>query len=147
LPENAFYTIDGKSKDINCCFQIWSKNYTSNNFEFSWYNNDNIKTKPFDKLIDVYTVSLAKNRGCGKRWIYDEKADFYISSTFFKENRTHKSFEYVNYKSGIAVVIKTNDKNLRNKLSNILENANWKKYSTLPQMVVDILENLIFFNY
>lgn len=127
LPKNSFYTPDGKEADVKCCFQIWSKNYKNDKKEFSWYNQK--KIEPFCEILKVVTVSLAKNRECGKEWIFDKKANWYLSSTFFKENRVVKSFDDVKYKSGIAIIY--NDKSQKAKLDKIFKNTNWEKYSSL----------------
>ena len=81
--------------------------------------------------MKLFTVSLAKNRECGKRWIFDEKADFYISSTFHNFNSVVNSFEEVKYKSGIAIVLTTNDALKKEKIKNILKNVDWSKYGSL----------------
>ena len=128
LPPNSFYNPNN-NKDVNveCIFQIWSKNHKLENKEFSWYNNNS--NEPFSEYIKVYTVSLAKNRECGKRWIYDEKADFYISSTFYNDTEIVYNFKDVKYKSGIAIVFQTNDKEIQNEILHILQNVDWKKYA------------------
>ncbi|MDO5759662.1 MAG: SAM-dependent methyltransferase [Bacteroidota bacterium] len=130
LPSNTFYSYTTKkSKDVKCVFQIWSKNHRVENNEYSWYNNNG--KEPFNDIIKVVTVSLAKKRECGKRWIFDEKADFYLSSTFFDNITPVYSFEEVKYKSGIAIILLTQDESLRKKVSNIITSANWKEYATL----------------
>lgn len=129
LPNNSFYTPDGKDVDVKCCFQIWSKNHKNKKEEFSWYNQKKLKNEPFSEILSVFTVSLAKNRECGKRWIFEEKANWYISSTFFKENKIVENFDEVKYKSGIAIVY--NDKRYKSKLDKIFNSADWNKYSSL----------------
>lgn len=131
LPNNSFYTIDGKEKDVKSCFQIWSKNYKTEKDEFSWYEYKKNKQEPYADLIKVVTVSLAKNRECGKQWIFDKKADYYISSTYYKSNKVVKTFEEVKYKSGIAIIIKTQNTEERKALQNIFESTNWNNYSSL----------------
>lgn len=126
LPKNSFLTPSGKEADVHCCFQIYSKNYKSEKSEFSWYKNT--KKEPFTNLLKVVTVSLAKNRECGKEWIFEKKANFYLSSTFFKENAVVKSFEEVKYKSGIAIIY--NDLRHKNALDSLFLKADWLKYST-----------------
>ncbi|BBU47953.1 hypothetical protein [Mycoplasmopsis felis] len=74
------------------------------------------KENPFKKYLDVFTVSTAKNRECGKKWIYEKQADYYLSSTFYKENKVVKKFEDVKYGSGIA--IKINTTNIKEKKQN-----------------------------
>jgi hypothetical protein len=127
LDDCSFYTPNvNKSVSVKCVFQIWSKNHKLENMEFNWYN---FKDKnPYKNILDVYTVSLAKNRECGKKWIFDEKADFYLSSTFFKQNNVVKNFSEVKYKSGIAIVFTAKEREIRKKLSDILENTDWTKY-------------------
>ncbi len=130
LPKNAFYTpSNDKSVDVKCVFQIWSKNHKADKDEFSWYKNR--KNEPFSDLVKIFTVSLAKNRECGKKWIFDEKADFYISSTFHDKISVVYTFEEVKYKSGVAIVFTTKDEQIKQKLKDILENADWKKYGSL----------------
>ena len=130
LPKNSFYLPNGKDKDVHCCFQIWSKNYKSNKTEFSWYKQKE-KKEPFGDILKVVTVSLAKNRECGKEWIFDKKADFYLSSTFFKENSVCKNFEEVKYKSGVAIIYTTSDEKIRSNLDKIFLNTDWSEFSSL----------------
>ncbi|MDO4673715.1 SAM-dependent methyltransferase [Campylobacter sp.] len=128
LPHNSFYLENGKEKDVKCCFQIWSKNYKSERQEFSWYAQKE-KQEPFSDILKVVTVSLAKNRECGKEWIFDKKANFYLSSTFFKENAVVKDFSQVKYKSGVAIIY--NDNAPKEKLNELFLNADWIRYSSL----------------
>jgi hypothetical protein len=130
LIDNAFYNPNNnKNIDVKCVFQIWSKNHKISNDEFSWYNQKS--NEPFSELLKIYTVSLAKNRECGKRWIYDEKADYYISSTFHNQISIVDSFDKVKYKSGVAIVLTTKDKKIRKKINDLLLNVDWKKYGSL----------------
>ena len=130
LSKNSFYTPNNnKNVDVKCVFQIWSKNHKVENEEFSWYNNRN--NEPFGEIVKIYTVSLAKNRECGKRWIYDEKADFYISSTFHNNISIVETFEEVKYKSGVAIVFTTKDERIKRNLREVLKNTNWEKYGSL----------------
>lgn len=129
LPQNSFYTADGKDKDVKCCFQIWSKNHKNPKNEFSWYCQKE-KQEPFNEILKVITVSLAKNRECGKEWIFNKKADFYLSSTFFKQNAVVDSFDKVKYKSGIAIIYTTQDTRLKARLNSLFLNADWLTYST-----------------
>lgn len=126
LPKNSFYTPSGKDADVHCCFQIYSKNHKKEKREFSWYQDSG--KEPFSELLKVVTVSLAKNRECGKEWIFHKKADFYLSSTFFKENAVVDSFEKVKYKSGIAIIY--NDLSRKNELDALFKSADWLCYST-----------------
>ena len=129
LPENSFY-IGNKEKDIKCCFQIWSKNYNNLKKEFCWYNQKE-KVEPFNNLLKVVTVSLAKNRECGKEWIFNKKANYYLSSTFFKENNVVKDFDLVKYKSGIAIIYTTQNIGMIKKLDALFKTADWNKYSSI----------------
>lgn len=129
LPHNSFYLANGKDADVKCCFQIWSKNHALENQEYSWYSNN--KSEPFGDYVKVVTVSLAKKRECGKEWIFDKKADWYLSSTFYKNNSVVKSFDEVNYKSGIAIIYTTQDREIINRLNDIFTNADWTKYASL----------------
>lgn len=131
LAESSFYTLNS-NEDINikCVFQIWSKKYSNPNLQdLNWYS---LRDKnPFKKYLDVFTVSLAKNRECGKKWIFEEKANYYLSTTFYRENKVVNNFKKVKYKSGIAIKINTLDKKETQKIKHLLENANWNKYSSL----------------
>lgn len=126
LPKNSFYTPSGKDADVHCCFQIYSKNHKKEKREFSWYQDSG--KEPFSELLKVVTVSLAKNRECGKEWIFNKKANFYLSSTFFKENAVVDSFEKVKYKSGIAIIY--NDLSRKNELDALFKSVDWLCYST-----------------
>ncbi|CRF45072.1 restriction endonuclease [Helicobacter heilmannii] len=127
LPKNSFYLANGKEKDISCVFQIWSKNHKNPKSEFNWYRHK--KSEPFSHLLKVVTVSLAKNRECGKAWIFEKKANFYLSSTFFKQTAVVPEFSQVNYKSGVAIIYHENAP--KDKLDKLFLNANWCQYSSL----------------
>ena len=130
LPCNSFYVPNtNKVVDVKCVFQVWSKNHRAAAEEFSWYNNKN--HEPFTDIVRVYTVSLAKNRECGRRWIFEQKADFYISSTFHTNVSIVKSFDEVKYKSGVAIVFTTKDENVKNSIKTLLETTDWTKYASL----------------
>ncbi|MCE8163984.1 MAG: SAM-dependent methyltransferase [Candidatus Moeniiplasma glomeromycotorum] len=131
LEENAFYTPNNNEDiDIKCVFQIWSKKHLNPNLQdFNWYSLRN--KNPFKKYLDVFTVSLAKNRECGKKWIFEEKPDYYLSTTFYGENKVVNSFKKVKYKSGIAIKINTANKFEIQKIKYLLENTDWNKYSSL----------------
>lgn len=127
LPKNSFYDHKNqKNIDINCVFQIWSKNHKLETDGFNWYSNKG--NEPFRDIIKVVTVSLAKNRECGKKWIFEDKADFYISSTFYNDVSIVDSFDQVKYKSGIAVIIL--DEKLKGRIMEIFKNTDWAKYSS-----------------
>lgn len=131
LPKNSFYTPKGNEVDIKCVFQIWSKKHINKNLiDFSWYS---LRDKnPFEKFLSIYTVSISKKRECGKKWIYEKKADFYLASTFFKNNKVVNSFNEVKYGSGLAIVFNTKNKRIINHLKKILISADWdNKYSSL----------------
>ena len=137
LPKNSFFIpTNNKEVDVKCCFQIYSKNYKNETLEtnnFNWYKTTKQNAEPFNKLLKVITVSLAKNRECGKEYIFNKKANFYLSSTFFKENFVVDCFEKVKYKSGIAIIYNDeilNNSILKNQLDNLFLNADWKQYST-----------------
>ncbi|UUD34984.1 hypothetical protein NPA07_04205 [Mycoplasmopsis caviae] len=130
LPQKSFYTPDGNDADVKCVFQIWSRKHKiENKNDFSWYSLK--ENNPFEKFVSLYTVSTAKNRECGKKWIHEKKANYYLSSTFFKSNSVVGSFKDVKYGSGIAIVYNTSDINVVKKLDSIFKNANWNKYSSL----------------
>lgn len=130
LEKNSFYIPGGSDVDVKCVFQIWSKNYKKNIKEdLSWYSLG--RWNPFKNFIDIFTVSTAKNRECGKKWIFNEKADFYLSTTFYKNNNVVYNFKDVKYGSGVAIKINTIDKRKIKKIKKIFENTNWNKYSSL----------------
>lgn len=130
LPKNSFYIPhNNKSVDVKCVFQIWSKNHKADKEEFSWYKNR--KNEPFGEYLKIFTVSLAKNRECGKKWIFEQKADFYISSTFHNDISIVDTFEEVKYKSGVAIVFTTENQVIKEQLKHLLKNADWKKYGSL----------------
>ncbi|GHV13235.1 hypothetical protein AGMMS49938_07480 [Fibrobacterales bacterium] len=130
LPKNSFYIPNtNKTVDVKCVFQIWSKNHRLENKEFSWYNNKD--KEPFANVIKVYTVSLAKKRECGKKWIFEKNADFYISSTFHTKISIVKNFEEVKYKSGVAVVFTTKNNEIKRAIKKLFEKVDWTKYGSL----------------
>lgn len=53
--------------------------------EFSWYKNRH--KEPFGEYIKVFTVSLAKNRECGKEWIFNQKHLFTFHQLFIKAHK------------------------------------------------------------
>ena len=130
VPDNAFYMPGKGDINVKCVFQIWSKNHSIPDNKFNWYKQKNGEN-PFSKILDVFTVSLAKKRECGLKWIHNKKANWYISSTFHKNNHVVNNFNKVKYMSGIAIIYKTKNKQLIKKLDKIFLTANWNKYSSL----------------
>lgn len=114
--------------DSIACFKFGAK-ASKQKSEFSWYKNRH--KEPFGEYIKVFTVSLAKNRECGKEWIFNQKASFYISSTFYKSTQIVENFEEVKYQSGIAVVFTSADKVLNAKLKKLFKEIDWTKYASL----------------
>lgn len=130
LPQDSFFSYTTKKKlSVKCVFQVWSRHHKLANDEFSWYNNQ--CEEPFGDMVRVVTVSLAKNRECGKRYIYEEKADFYISSTFHNQVSIVEHFAEVKYKSGVAVVFTTESEAVRGRIRDVFSTVDWKKYATL----------------
>ena len=82
-------------------------------------------------MLKVVTVSLAKNRECGKEWIFNKKANYYLSSTFFKDINVVKDFDSVKYKSGIAIIYTTQNGRTIKKLDALFKTADWNKYSSI----------------
>ncbi|GAA6793190.1 hypothetical protein HpHCM62_10760 [Helicobacter pylori] len=74
---------------------------------------------------------MAKNRECGKEWIFNQKASFYLSSTFYKSTQIVENFEEIKYQSGIAVVFTSTDKVLNAKLKKLFKEIDWTKYASL----------------
>lgn len=130
LPDDSFFSYTTKKPvNVKCVFQIWSKNHKIDTQEFSWYNNN--RKEPFGDILKVVTVSLAKKRECGKHWIFEEKADFYISSTFHDKVSIVDEFSKVKYQSGVAVIFTTKDEALKQKIFQLFQNVDWKEYATL----------------
>ena len=130
LPDDSFFSYTTqKPVNVKCVFQIWSKNHKVETHEFSWYNNNG--KEPFGDILKVVTVSLAKKRECGKHWIFEEKADFYISSTFHDKVSIVDDFNKVKYQSGVAVIFTTQDEAIRKRVLQIFQDVDWKKYATL----------------
>jgi hypothetical protein len=62
---------------------------------------------------------------------FNKKADYYLSSTFYTQNKVARSFDEVKYNSGAAIVLKTKDNRVKMRLRNLFERADWTKYSSL----------------
>lgn len=131
IEKNSFYIPNTEKKvNVECIFQVWSKNHSNHEKQdLSWYSLG--KKNPFKEFLDIYTVSLAKKRECGKKWIFEQKADFYLSTTFYNRNNVVYNFNDVKYQSGIAIKINTKNKKHIKKIKQIVKNANWQKYSSL----------------
>ena len=126
LPKDSFYFPNTNKKvNIICVFQIWSKEHKIETDDYSWYRGE----EPFKDIIELYTVSTAKNRECGRKWITD-KADFYISSTFYGNAGLLDDFSKVKYGSGVAGVFKTEDEAEKNRIIDGLKSIDWTEYAT-----------------
>lgn len=133
LPKNAFYNPKNhKEVSIQCCFQIWSKKTYKESGqnrvnEFNFYHT---KINPYEKYVSLFTCSLAKNRECGRQYI--DKADFYVATSFFTNNKIVFKFSDVKYKSGLAFVFnKTLDEKIKQELLQYFMQLDWTKYSNL----------------
>lgn len=101
-----FESPEGKSINVECIFQIWSKYHTNQTYTIMPNNNTNIKIY---SLSDGETPSTTRN----KNMFY--KCDIYLPSTCFgKENmRYYTSFDTLPRKKGYGIVF------LQNKQENI----------------------------
>lgn len=111
--DSLFYEPNGNNIKINTIFQIWSKNYKNNEYNYKIYNNENIKIY---SLSDGGTPNSTRNKDM------IDKCDFYIPSTCFgKENmKLYSSFNELPGKKGYGIVFKNN----KEEYSNILKNVN-----------------------
>lgn len=115
LPNDSFIDIDGKTVKINALFQIWKKGTVIKPIE-----------KTCNDYIDLFTVDMRKERLCGQDRLHE--ADFFLQRTFYTEPpKLVKSFDKVRYVCGYGIVIKKD----RNRVLQVLQNADWKKYSNL----------------
>ena len=95
--DNIFYEPNKKEIKINCIFQIWSKNHTSEKYTLKENTHSNVKIY---SLSNGGTVATTRN----KKMIGN--CDIYLPSTCFgKENmRCYDSFEELPGKKGYGIV-------------------------------------------
>ncbi|CAG8850863.1 18512_t:CDS:2, partial [Gigaspora margarita] len=72
----------------------------------------------------VKRFNLIHSEELGENAFYtSKKADYYLSTTFYGENKVVNSFERVKYKSGVAIKINTLNREEIQKIKHLLENA------------------------
>jgi hypothetical protein len=115
LPIDSFVSPEGKQLKINALWQIWEKG--ENKIEVP---------KSCSQWIDLFTVDHRKERLCGQERLHE--ASFFLQRTFFHEPpKLVKCFSEVKYTCGYGIVFKKD----RDKVVNLLNNTDWKKYSNL----------------
>ena len=118
--DSTFESPDGKSINVECIFQIWSKHHKNNSYDLVKTNNDIIKIY---SLSNGGTPSTTRN----KKMFY--KCDAYLPSTCFgKENMTYySSFDTLPRQKGYGIVF------LKNKEINLekFKKINWSSVAFL----------------
>jgi len=113
--DTSFYEPSQKEVKVNCIFQIWSKNHTSDKYSIQKTDNDIIKIY---SLSDGGTPSTTRN----KKMFYN--CDMYIPSTCFgKDNMTYyTTFDKLPRRRGYGVVFNKNKEENMEKFKNIIWN-------------------------
>tara|TARA_B110000285_G_scaffold85010_1_gene97490 strand:+ start:8062 stop:9306 length:1245 start_codon:yes stop_codon:yes gene_type:complete len=113
--DTSFYEPSQKEVKVNCIFQIWSKNHTSDKYSIQKTDNDIIKIY---SLSDGGTPSTTRN----KKMFYN--CDMYIPSTCFgKNNMTYyTTFDKLPRRRGYGVVFNKNKEENMEKFKNIIWN-------------------------
>ena len=115
LGRGSFYFSDTLKKvDVSTVFQIWKKGIKKNIF----------LDYDVSEYVDIFTVCSSPARLCGLDKL--EKYSCYIASTFYKDIRIVYNFEDVKYGSDYGIIIKKD----KDKIMKILQNSNWKNYSS-----------------
>lgn len=111
--DTNFYEPNKKEVKVNCIFQIWSKNHTSNNYSIQKTDNDILKIY---SLSDGGTPSTTRN----KKMFYE--CDIYIPSTCFgKDNMTYyTNFDKLPRRRGYGIVFNKNKKTNIQKFKNTI---------------------------
>ena len=117
LPRGAFKNTEGQTIKMNTLWQVWKKGKN---------NELNFKLNDLSEFVDVFTVDNRKERLCGQHKM--KKADFFLQRTFYDEPpRITKVFSNVKYTCGYGFILKKQ----KNKIKKIIEQTDWKKYSSL----------------
>lgn len=116
LPADSFIDADGNRLKVNALWQIWMKSH----------EKSAAVAKTCNQYIDLFTVDMRKERLCGQKRLHE--ADFFLQRTFYTDPPSLvTSFDQVKYVCGYGIVIKQE----REKVLDILHNADWKRYSNL----------------
>jgi hypothetical protein len=116
LSGNIFVLPNGETTKVNTLWQIWKKGKTPVVPDLS----------ACDEFVELFTVDQRKERLCGAEKMKDCKV--FIQRTFFKEPpKIVSDFSQVKYCCGYGFIIKKE----KEKILNILQSADWVKYSNL----------------
>ncbi|MEK7173393.1 MAG: hypothetical protein AAB740_05500, partial [Patescibacteria group bacterium] len=116
LPEDLFVLPNGERIQINTLWQIWKKGNAPALPDLS----------VCDSFVDLFTVDLRKERLCGMKKIDD--CNLFLQRTYFGQHpKLVSNFLKVKYGCGYGILIKKE----KRKITKILKNINWDKYSNL----------------
>jgi hypothetical protein len=117
LPDSLFITDDGGTTNVNTLWQIWKK------------GGQQMQAPDLslcDEYIELFTVDQRKERLCGAEKMKDCK--IFLQRTFYTNPPSLvNDFSKVKYCCGYGFIIKKD----KQKIKELLKNADWVKYSNL----------------
>ena len=116
LPNDLFVLPNGERIQVNTLWQIWKKGNALPLPDLSMC----------DKFIDLFTVDLRKERLCGMNKI--NNCNIFLQRTYFNNPpKIVNNFSNVKYGCGYGIIVKKD----KRKITKILKDINWDKYSNL----------------
>lgn len=116
LQENLFIKNNGDKTSVNTLWQIWKKGEQMKRPDYS----------KCDEFLELFTVDKRKERLCGQEKMKTCKT--FLQRTFYTQPpNLVNDFSKVKYCCGYGFIIKKD----KNKIKEILKQADWVKYSNL----------------
>ena len=132
-----FLYPDGKEVNVNCIFQIWSKNFSSI-----------VKNESCSDYIKIYSVSDGGTSSTTRNKKVLNQCDIYLPSTCFSNKmKVYYNFEDLPHRRGYGIkILKDFDK-----VKNILVKNNWleesfKSTNSATNLRMSIIENVLIRN-
>jgi hypothetical protein len=132
-----FLYPDGKEVSVNCIFQIWSKNFSSN-----------ILRDSCSEYIKIYSLSDGGTSGTTRNKKMLNECDIYLPSTCFSNNmKVFYDFESLPHRRGYGIkILKDFDR-----VKNVIESTNWleksfKSTNSATNLRMSIIEDVLIEN-
>lgn len=132
--DSAFYYPGGKDVEVNCVFQVWSKNHKVKE-----------DTVDLSKIIKIYSLSDGGTPGSTRNKKHLNSCDYYLPSTCFSEMEIKYDFEELPHRRGYGIVSLIDKKVMDSVMKSIdWEESSFKSTNGAMNLRFDLIEKIIW---
>lgn len=136
IVDSSFYYPGGKDVEVNCVFQVWSKNHTTTEEKVD-----------LTGIIKLYSLSDGGTPGSTRNKKHLYSCDYYLPSTCFGEEnmKVYDNFEDLPHRRGYGIVVLNSHK----EIDKIMRSVDWsdrsfKSTNNALNLRFDLIEKIIW---